>query len=318
MKKILAFFAIIMIASFFKIVAKTVNIIDEAYKFSISYNSRVQQGDPVFICLECLQNKKKNKAEFCATSSIKSFGDTVIKADFYKVKNVSDTTIFLVGMPLSTYQKAGRYTIVLSYNATNKIVKNIVLPLTVIERDFFKETIPLNATNTAIKTDSSTKRLMQIQKLNDILFTTNTSSIYQTSCFISPTDSTRYTAHFGDRRIYTYTGKGQSTSLHYGNDYGVPTGTKVKACARGLVVLAEERVTTGYSVVIEHLPGLYSLYYHMESLNVKEDDIVEQGEIIGQSGATGLATGPHLHWEMRLLGQAVRPEFFLNDFSYIP
>ncbi len=51
-------------------------------------------------------------------------------------------------------------------------------------------------------------------------------------------------------------------------------------------------------------------------MNVKESDIVEQGALIGKSGSTGLATGPHLHWEIRLNGEAVRPEFFLNDFTF--
>ena len=80
--------------------------------------------------------------------------------------------------------------------------------------------------------------------------------------------------------------------------------------------MAESRISTGWSVVVEHLPGLYSLYYHMSELSVKEGDMVSQGQLLGKSGATGLATGPHLHWEVRLNGSAVRPEFFLNDFDF--
>ena len=75
-------------------------------------------------------------------------------------------------------------------------------------------------------------------------------------------------------------------------------------------------MTTGWSVVIEHLPGLYSLYYHMSELKVKEGDIVKEGQLIGLSGATGLATGPHLHWEMRLNMAAVNPDFFTEDFTF--
>ncbi|MEE0353111.1 MAG: M23 family metallopeptidase, partial [Treponema sp.] len=74
--------------------------------------------------------------------------------------------------------------------------------------------------------------------------------------------------------------------------------------------------TTGWSVVIEHLPGLYSLYYHMSQLKVKEGDIVKPGQVIGFSGSTGLATGPHLHWEMRLNMEAVNPDFFTGDFAF--
>jgi murein DD-endopeptidase MepM/ murein hydrolase activator NlpD len=90
----------------------------------------------------------------------------------------------------------------------------------------------------------------------------------------------------------------------------------VFAAGAGRVALAENRISTGWSVVIEHLPGLYSLYYHMDSLAVKAGQMVKQGEEIGKSGATGLATGPHLHWEMRLNGSPVNPDMFLGDFSF--
>lgn len=77
-------------------------------------------------------------------------------------------------------------------------------------------------------------------------------------------------------------------------------------------MLAESRISTGWSVVIEHLPGLYSLYYHLDSLDVHEGQYVNQGEKLGHSGATS----PHLHWEIRLNMEAVNPEFFLKEFSF--
>ena len=78
--------------------------------------------------------------------------------------------------------------------------------------------------------------------------------------------------------------------------------------------MAENRISTGWSVCIEHLPGLYSLYYHMSKLNVEVGQIVEKGKLLGLSGSTGLATGPHLHWEVRLNIEAVNPDFFTEDF----
>ena len=74
--------------------------------------------------------------------------------------------------------------------------------------------------------------------------------------------------------------------------------------------MAENRITTGWSVCIEHLPGLYSLYYHMNKLDVTEGQIVQKGERLGESGCTGLATGPHIHWEVRLNAEAINPEYF--------
>ncbi|MDE5614344.1 MAG: M23 family metallopeptidase, partial [Treponemataceae bacterium] len=71
-----------------------------------------------------------------------------------------------------------------------------------------------------------------------------------------------------------------------------------------------------WSICIEPLPGLYSLYYHLDKLLVETGQMVTQGDLIGLSGATGLATGPHLHWEIRLNTEAVSPDFFVGDFTF--
>ena len=80
--------------------------------------------------------------------------------------------------------------------------------------------------------------------------------------------------------------------------------------------MAEDRISTGWSVCIEHLPGLYSIFYHMSELKGEKGQTVNTGDLIGLSGATGLATGPHLHWEVRLNWEAVSPDFFTTDFAF--
>jgi murein DD-endopeptidase MepM/ murein hydrolase activator NlpD len=77
------------------------------------------------------------------------------------------------------------------------------------------------------------------------------------------------------------------------------------------VVLARNRIVTGNSVIIEHLPGVYSLYYHLDSIDAAEGAIVAAGERLGLSGATGLATGPHLHWEIRVSGENTDPDILM-------
>ena len=73
-------------------------------------------------------------------------------------------------------------------------------------------------------------------------------------------------------------------------------------------MLAAERIVTGNTVVVEMLPGLFSLYFHLSEIDVKPGDIVEQGQVIGKVGMTGFATGPHLHWEIEALGVPVDPD----------
>jgi murein DD-endopeptidase MepM/ murein hydrolase activator NlpD len=245
-------------------------------------------------------------------STGKSPGET----DLFLVKK--DSGVFYGAIPLSSWLEKGDFTLVYTYSDSNGATHSENYNITVNPKEFLNEDIPLNATNTAIRTDTSSTKAAQIDRLNEVLFTVNSNANYYEGLFIQPVDTTRRTSFFGDRRTYVYNTGTRSVSEHYGIDFGVPTGTPVKACGSGKVVLAENRVSTGWSIVIEHLPGLYSLYYHMDSLIASEGDIVKQGDVIGKSGATGLATGPHLHWEIRLNGSAVNPDFFKENLLFRP
>jgi murein DD-endopeptidase MepM/ murein hydrolase activator NlpD len=95
-------------------------------------------------------------------------------------------------------------------------------------------------------------------------------------------------------------------------DWGVVKGTAVSACERGKVVMAADRELTGKTLVVEHLPGLYSLYFHLSAIKARPGSFVERGQVVALSGSTGLSTGPHLHWELRALGRPVDPEYWLS------
>jgi murein DD-endopeptidase MepM/ murein hydrolase activator NlpD len=181
------------------------------------------------------------------------------------------------------------------------------IPLTIGERDFVSEEIVLNQVLTELRSVPDPQKTAESQELWNILSKTGT-EIYSFGCFSPPVVSTRRTSFFGDRRVFRYTGGRQDASIHAGIDYGVPTGTPVSACGPGRVVLARSRIVTGNSVVVEHLPGMYSLYYHLDSISASEGDLVSAGTVLGKSGATGLATGPHLHWEIRVAGENTDPD----------
>jgi murein DD-endopeptidase MepM/ murein hydrolase activator NlpD len=177
----------------------------------------------------------------------------------------------------------------------------------ITERSFITEEIPLDQANTRILTVEDPQKTREAEQLWTILNHSG-AGIYSAGPFIPPLSSTRRTSYFGDRRVFIYSDGGRDRSIHGGVDYGVPTGTPVWACAAGKVVLACFRIVTGNSVVIEHLPGVYSLYYHLDSIAVSEGQLLKVGEPLGQSGATGLATGPHLHWEIRVAGENADPD----------
>jgi len=186
----------------------------------------------------------------------------------------------------------------------------VEVSIQIADRDFVSEVIELNPVLTGIRTDPDPQKTVESEQLWAILSRTG-KEIYSTGAFSPPVSSTRLTSFFGDRRVYKYSNGTSDTSIHAGIDFGVPTGTPVNACGPGRVVLARFRIVTGNSVVIEHLPGVYSLYYHLDSINVDEGAIVNTGTLLGLSGSTGLATGPHLHWEVRVSGENTDPDAFI-------
>jgi murein DD-endopeptidase MepM/ murein hydrolase activator NlpD len=100
---------------------------------------------------------------------------------------------------------------------------------------------------------------------------------------------------------------GVTQSTHQGLDYRVPAGTPVAALNRGTVILARPLFFEGNCVVIDHGQGLMSLYLHLSEIKVKEADLVTRGEELGLSGATGRATGAHLHVAVRWQGIYLNP-----------
>lgn len=127
--------------------------------------------------------------------------------------------------------------------------------------------------------------------------------------YIKPISGGRITDGFGSR---TSTMRGMS-SYHKAVDWGVPSGTSVVASCGGTVAHAGWMSSYGYCVFINHPDGRQTRYAHLSRVLVSKGQAVSQGQKIGLSGNTGVSTGPHLHFEMRINGVAVNP---LNYISY--
>ncbi len=113
----------------------------------------------------------------------------------------------------------------------------------------------------------------------------------------------RANSRFGSRSVFN----GQPRSPHSGADFLAGVGTPVAAPARGRVVLAGDTYFSGGSVILDHGWGLYSYLAHLSRILVDEGDLVEKGDVVARSGATGRVTGPHLHWTVRMSGARVDP-----------
>lgn len=116
------------------------------------------------------------------------------------------------------------------------------------------------------------------------------------------------TSSFG-YRIDPFT---RSPALHSGIDFRGDTGTPVHATGAGVVTLAEYWGGYGNVVEIEHAGGVTSRYAHLSAIGVREGQRVRAGETVGRVGTTGRSTGPHLHYETRVDGEAVDPTRFLR------
>lgn len=119
---------------------------------------------------------------------------------------------------------------------------------------------------------------------------------------------TRITSYYG-YRIHPVTGQGKS---HTGIDIGAPEGANAVAALGGKVVLAQYNGGYGNCVEIDHGNGIRTLYGHGLSLCVSVGDIVSQGQLIMKVGSTGVSTGPHLHFEVRVNGSHVNPLDYLQ------
>jgi len=109
--------------------------------------------------------------------------------------------------------------------------------------------------------------------------------------------------NFGARRVFN----GKTQSRHAGADLVAAAGTPIKAPAPGTVRLAEDLYFSGGTVIVDHGGDLFTTYFHMSRIDVKPGDRVQTGGVLGAVGATGRATGPHLHWGARLNGARINP-----------
>jgi murein DD-endopeptidase MepM/ murein hydrolase activator NlpD len=117
---------------------------------------------------------------------------------------------------------------------------------------------------------------------------------------------------FGARRIFN----GQSKSPHSGADFRAAAGVAVFAPADGKVVIAEGQYFPGNAVFIDHGDGLISMVFHLSAIGVREGQTVQKGDKLGEVGATGRVTGPHLHFALRWRGAKIDPEALLDPLGH--
>lgn len=139
------------------------------------------------------------------------------------------------------------------------------------------------------------------------------STDFFSTCFVHPLKQyKRISGSFGiERRL-----NDAPITTHSGTDYAAATGTPTYAIADGRVALvAYDMFLSGNTLIIDHGYGLYSSYSHLDSIDVHQNDFVYPGQQVGTVGATGRATGPHLHFVLTWKGIRPDPEQVFSDFA---
>jgi Peptidase family M23 len=166
------------------------------------------------------------------------------------------------------------------------------------------EKVPLSVPDKFVEPDAAAlKRIAADKIVKDKAFANSASTPQWSGNFLPPLRRSPESDSFGNQRIFN----GKLASVHRGLDYRAKPSTPVAAINSGRVVLARPLYYEGGCVVIDHGLGLMSLYMHLSKIEVSVGKKVRQGQIIALSGATGRATGPHLHLGIRWQGSYLDP-----------
>jgi murein DD-endopeptidase MepM/ murein hydrolase activator NlpD len=179
--------------------------------------------------------------------------------------------------------------------------------LLVARRNFPLERLTLPQPMVDLDSETERRAVAEGKRLA-VLYRTITPERLWRGKFTTPVGTPAAGTGFGARRIIN----GQARSPHGGIDYSVPRGTPVVAANAGRVALVAEFFFPGRLVVLDHGLGLYTLYFHLDTASVAEGERVERGQTLGSVGATGRATGPHLHFGAQVGAARVDPATLLG------
>lgn len=249
-------------------------------------------------------------------SSITNGAVTIVTVDAKETKALlqGDTSIPLLPHPKDSSKKIAL--IVVPYSQKNSIkllhVKttgNETILLDFLKGNYPEETLLVEPSKVSPPKEALPRIKAEAKEAKELYATTTLKRFWNTP-FSAPLN-THVTSAYGNARVFNDT----LQSYHSGVDFRAAVGTPIVASNDGVVVLSKERYYAGNSIVIDHGEGIYSVYYHLDSLKKSVGEQVKQGDVIGLSGATGRVTGPHLHFGFMVRGVAIDPLDFITKIN---
>ena len=195
----------------------------------------------------------------------------------------------IVGVDLET--KPGDQPWRLAVLEPGREARSLTGTLKIHKRDFHVQRLTLPPAMVDLDPDTERRAVSEGEQLT-MLYRTVTPERLWRGPFVRPVAGTEAPTGFGARRVIN----GKPRAPHSGVDYSAPRGTPVVAANSGRVALVGDYFFPGRLVVLDHGLGVFTLYFHLDSVTVADGEAVDRGQILGTVGATGRATGPHLHF----------------------
>jgi murein DD-endopeptidase MepM/ murein hydrolase activator NlpD len=257
-----------------------------------SQPARLVNGSPIFL-------------RITPPARLKSLSGKLLKHDvFFSADTKNKTWFGLGGISLET--PPGVYTLELTGTTTGGKEVSFGKKITVRHAVYPSIAVVVAKKFTEPNTDQ-VKEINHGKAVKEDAFAKVTAERQWSGDFHAPVEA-RISDVFGTQRKFN----GKVLSTHQGLDFAVPTGTPISALNAGTVILAKPLYFEGNCVVLDHGQGLLTLYLHLSDFKVKEGDQVERGQVLGLSGGTGRATGPHLHVAVRWQGVYLDPAALLK------
>ncbi|MGM0445431.1 MAG: M23 family metallopeptidase [Bacillota bacterium] len=250
-------------------------------------NNEIKQGDLLII----------------KSTDTKNISQVTFNNKNYKFINHLDKRFVII--PISYWTEPGNYSLKIANGSPLEIDINIK------SKNFKSSYLKVDENQKELvqpEKQETKDRKKQDQKLINKARNYNSPNFEFDDQFIWPLDGI-ITTEFGATRYVN----NKLQSRHSGIDIAADTGTSIKAANSGTVRLAQNLLVTGNTIIIDHGHSIFSSYSHLSEINVKNDQKVKKGEVIGKVGSTGFSTGPHLHWAINVNGVFINPEVLIDS-----
>ncbi len=208
---------------------------------------------------------------------------------------MGDSLVYFI--PIDIWAEAGDYALNVEIkNDAEEIIADLSLTVKINDKDFVTQY--LYVSDEVYESTNNDAAYKEFRERAQFARSTSTLKKLWEGEFILPVkDSYVLTTDYGEIR---YVNDQITSSRHSGLDLAAPTGTEIYACNSGNIVLSEYLILTGNTIIIDHGMGVFTSYYHLDTLSPQEGDFVNKGDFVGTMGSTGFSTGPHLHWSISI------------------